>query len=345
MITELFWGEYMNIRDIAKLAGVAVSTVSRVMNNHQDVGAETRERILRVMEETGYVPNSNARNLKRTSSAAIGVMIKGRDNPFFLRMIEAIENEITNRSYSMILHYNHDSANDIEAAIELIKEKRLEGLICLGGNFNHIDDSYLLDLNTPLVLASTDLDEFASFNGFSSVGVANEKAAYMAVDHLLGLGHRQIGLITSDESETCTGMLRHKGYQQALKDHGLLENPDFIGSGQYTFESGYRVAGELLDRQLGLTALFIISDIMAIGAMRAIHERGLRIPQDIAVVGFDGLEYAAFCHPTLTTVQQPIEEIGMKSAELLFALIDKKTAHQHLILDTALIIRQSTVSS
>ncbi len=332
----------MNIRDIARIAGVAVSTVSRVMNNHQDVGPETRERILKVMEETGYVPNSNARNLKRTSSASIGVMIKGRYNPFFLRMIEAIENEITNRHYSMILHYNHDSANDIEAAVELIKEKRLEGLICLGGNFNQIDDSYLLDLKTPLVLASTDLEEASAYKDFSSVGVGNEKAAFGAVSHLLELGHKQIAMITSDETDICIGTLRKKGYFKALKAYGIPENNALVGSGLYTFDSGYVVAQEILNRCPDVTAFFAISDIMAIGAMRAIHEKGLRIPEDIAVVGFDGLDYAAFCHPTLTTVQQPVEEIGVKSAEILFALIDKKAENQHLILETELIVRNST---
>lgn len=332
----------MNIRDIARIAGVAVSTVSRVMNNHQDVGPETRERILKVMEETGYIPNSNARNLKRTSSASVGVMIKGRYNPFFLRMIEAIENEITNRNYSMILHYNHDSANDIEAAVELIKEKRLEGLICLGGNFNQIDDSYLLNLKTPLVLASSDLEGSTAYNDFSSVGIANEAAAYGAIKHLIDRGHRKIGLISSDETDICIGTLRKKGYLKALQDNGIEEDPGLIESGQYTFESGYQVAQEILNRRPDLTAFFVISDIMAIGAMRAIHERGLRIPEDISVVGFDGLDYAAYCHPTLTTIQQPIEEIGIKSAELLFSLIDKKSENQHLILETELIERNST---
>lgn len=330
-----------NIKDIAEIAGVAISTVSRVINNHPDVSEETRKKVMEIIEETNYIPNNSARNLKRSHSTDIGVLVKGIYNPFFARIVQSIEEEVASRGYTMILHYNNDHANDIEAAIEFVKEKKLKGLICLGGNFSSLHEAQLEDLDTPLVLASTDLEEERKKPFFSSVTIENEKAAYEAVDYLCRLGHKKIGIITTGEEDQCVGNLRLRGFRNAIAHHGISYDETYKEIGEYTFESGFDALNRLVDRVGDLTAVFVTSDIMAIGAAKAILNRGLRIPEDISVMGFDGIDYAKFFHPSLTTVNQPGEYMGKKSAEILFDIIMKNKAHQHIVLKTELLISDS----
>lgn len=333
----------VNIKDIAQMAGVGVSTVSRVLNNHPDVKEETKEKILSIIQEHNYIPNNSARNLKRSDSKNIGVLVKGIYNPFFSKIIQSIEEKIDAEGYSVIIHYNDDNANDIEEAIELIKEKKLKGLICLGGDFNNIDEEQLMDLGTPIVLSSTDVMENVNKEIFSSVIIENEKAAFDAVDHLCSLGHRRIGMIATGEEDRCIGTLRVKGYRKALEANKIQYNEELLEIGEYTFLSGFAAMNRLLDKQTDITAVFAISDIMAIGAAKAILSRGLRIPEDISIIGFDGIEFSEFFHPSITTVKQPGEEMGYKSVEILFDLIKKKKKHQHIVLETELLKRESCV--
>jgi LacI family transcriptional regulator len=331
----------LNIKDIAKIAGVGVATVSRVLNNHTDVKEETRHMVLEIMEQYNYIPNNSARNLKRSTSNNIGVLVKGIHNPFFSKMIKSIEEEIDREGYSMILHYNESNNNDIDAAVELIKEKKLKGLICLGGDFEDLDKQELVNLKTPIVLASTYIIEKANKALFSSVIIENEKAAFKAVDYIASLGHKKIGIITTGEEDRTIGKLRFEGYKKALKGNDIEYNERFVEIGEYTFESGFEAMNKLLKKQLGITAVFATTDIMAIGASKAILSNGLKIPEDISVVGFDGIDYSMYFHPSITTVVQPVEEMGKKSIDLLFDLLKNKKEHQHIILETELQERES----
>lgn len=331
----------LSIKDIAEIAGVGVSTVSRVINNHPDVGDKTRKKVLQIIEEYNYIPNNSARNLKRSSTNNIGILVKGIHNPFFSQMIKALEEEINKKDYSMILHYNEKNSNDIEVAIELIKEKKLKGLICLGGDFDDLENNQLLNLKTPMVLTSVNIIEEVDKDAFSSITIENEIAAFKAVDYLCKLGHEKIGIISTGEGDKNVGKLRLRGYKKALVANGIEKRDEFISFAHYTFESGYNAMNELLDRNLGLTAVFVTSDIMAIGASKAILSRGLKIPEDISIVGFDGIEYSKYFHPSITTIKQPIEEMGRKSAEILFDLIEKKKEQQHVVFKTKLLERES----
>lgn len=333
----------LNIKDIARIAGVGVSTVSRVLNNHPDVKDETRQKILEVMNNYSYVPNNSARNLKRNTSNNIGVLVKGIHNPFFSKMIKSIEEEIDKEGYSMILHYNESNNNDIEAAIELIKEKKLKGLICLGGDFENLDKQELINLKTPIVLASTYVIEKANKTLFSSVIIENKEAAYKAVDYIASLGHKKIGIITTGEEDRTIGKLRFEGYKKALEKNSIEFNENFVEIGEYTFESGFAAMNKLLDKKIDLTAVFVTTDIMAIGASKAILARGLKIPGDISIVGFDGIDYSLYFHPSLTTVVQPVEEMGKKSIDLLFDILKNKKSHQHIVLETQLEERESCI--
>jgi LacI family transcriptional regulator len=333
----------LNIKDIAKIAGVGVSTVSRVINNHPDVKAQTREKVLQIVEEYNYIPNNSARNLKRSDSKNIGVLVKGIHNPFFSKIVQSIEQRIDEEGYSLILHYSTGdcNSNDIEAAIELVKEKKLKGLICLGGDFDDLNESQLIDLEVPIVLSSTSIFENANKENFSSVIIANEQSAFEAVKYLCELGHEKIGIISTGSEDRSIGKLRFQGYKKALAKKQIEYNEEFLEIGEYTFESAFNAMNRLLDKDLGLTAVFVTSDIMAIGASKAILSRGLSIPHDISVMGFDGIEYAEFFHPSITTVKQPGQWMGEKSVEILFNLIKKKGKHQHIVLETELLERES----
>lgn len=331
----------LNIKDIAKIAGVGVSTVSRVINNHPDVKDKTRDKVLNIIEEYHYIPNNSARNLKRTDSKNIGVLVKGIFNPFFAKLVQFIEEKIDEEGYSAILHYNDDNTNDIEVAVELIKEKKLRGLICLGGDFTNLDESQLVDLDTPIVLSSTDVIENTNKNLFSSVIIENEKASFDAVEYLCRLGHKKIGIIVTGQEDRCIGKLRFEGYRRALLKYGIEYNENYSEIGEYTFKSGFNAMNRLLDKDIDLTAVFITSDIMAIGAAKAILARGLKIPDDISIVGFDGIDYAEYFHPSISTIKQPDEGLGKKSAEILFDLIKRKKDHEHIVLKTELLERES----
>lgn len=331
----------LNIKDIAKIAEVGVTTVSRVLNNHSDVKEETRQKILEIMDQYNYIPNNSARNLKRNTSNNIGLLVKGIHNPFFSKMIKSIEEEIDKEGCSMILHYNEDNSNDIDVAVELIKEKKLKGLICLGGDFENLDKQELVNLKTPIVLASTYVIEKANKDLFSSVIIENEKAAFKAVNYIASLGHKKIGIITTGEEDRSIGKLRFEGYKRALKKNNIEYNHEFVEIGEYTFESGFNAMNKFLKKQLEITAVFVTTDIMAIGASKSILSNGLKIPEDISVVGFDGIDYSLYFHPSLTTVVQPIEEMGKKSIDVLFDLLKNKKNHQHIILETQLQERES----
>ncbi len=331
----------LNIKDIAKLAGVGVSTVSRVINQHTDVKEETRKHVLEVIETYNFIPNNSARNLKRSESMDVGILIKGMYNPFFAKMIQNIEKRLSYAGYSAIIHYNIDDTKDIDAAYEFIMEKKLKGIICLGGDFDQLTNTEIERLRVPFILTSTEFPLTLDKRIFSSVNIDNEKAAFKAVDYLFGIGHRKIGLITTGADDKSVGTIRTEGYIKALVANELGKMDNYFDVGAYTFETGYLAMKRLLDKANDLTAVFAISDVMAIGAAKAIHESGRRIPEDISLVGFDDIDYAAYFSPALTTVHQPVDEIADSTADLMISILDDDGVHKHIVFDTELIMRQS----
>lgn len=331
----------MTIKDIARLAGVAVSTVSRVLNDHPDVSEATRLHVLGVIEAHNYIPNNSARNLKRMNAPVIGILIKGRDNPFFSQVIEAIEDVTAKAGYSPIIHYHQTEGHDADVAIELIKEKRLKGLVCLGGDFTLEASRALTHLNVPVVLTSTDWNGSEGEGHLSTVSIRNEVAAYEAVTYLIGRGHRRIGLIATSEEDTSIGRLRLLGYKRALATHGILFDPYLVRDADYSLASGYESARSLLTLNDRPTALFAISDMMAIGAGKAVTDMGLSIPHDVSLMGFDGLEIGNYMTPPLTTMVQPVYEMGRASAEVLLDMISHKITSKHVVLETQMLIRGS----
>jgi LacI family transcriptional regulator len=332
----------VNIKDIAKLSGVGISTVSRVLNNHSDVKKETREKVLQVIKEYNYIPNNSARNLKRAASKNIGVLVKGIYNPFFSKVVRAIEEEIARHDYSMILHYNaKDADNDGDMALQLIKEKKLSGLICLGGDYENLDPLQIKALETPMVLCSTMVAYSGDQNTFSSVNIDDSVAAELAVTEIIKSGHKRIGMIKLRDDDFSVCQYRMNGYKNALDKEGIEFDPDYVEIGDYTFETGYNAMQKLLDKKLPLTAVFVSTDLMAIGAARAAMERDIKVPEDLSIVGFDGIEFAEYFMPSITTIRQPVEEMGKKSVEILFDVLCNEGNHQHIIFDTEFLRRES----
>lgn len=332
----------MNIRDIARMAGVGVSTVSRVLNNHQDVKESTREKVLKVIKESNYVPNNSARILKQNNTNNIGVLVKGVFNPLFSEMTSVIGGIINSSKYTMILEQNDYSLGDDVGAIQaFIKEKRLQGVICLGGNFETVNRERMQSLDAPVVLTSVNTLFGKEDDGYSSVGIDNVEAAYIATNYLIELGHKNIAVMIGEENDLGISWSRLKGYKKSIEENGLIFDTANILVGDYNSTKAYSVAKDLIRERKDITAIFSISDVMAIGVAKAIVDEGLKIGDDISLIGFDGMDASEFYNPGITTVKQPRIEMAETSANLLLGLLNGELKNQHLILNTELIKRES----
>ena len=340
-------GSEVTIRDIARICGVGVSTVSRAINNHPDINQETKKTIMETIQQYGYIPNNSARNLKRTDAKSIAILVKGLTNPFFSRMIRVIGDEIDKRKYSMVLRHVEYNEDEVDVALELIKEKRLRGIIFLGGYFYHSEDK-LSKISIPFILATAGcIPENMNRKMYSSLTVDDEKEGYRITDYLIKQGHKKIAILAGEVENISVGQLRLQGYKRALQEHGLLLDEELICPMRddieyYSMENGYAVTSSLLEKRLDFTALFAISDVVAVGACRALIDAGKRVPQDVAVAGYDGIDIGSYYSPSITTIKQPVDEIAQKSIYLLFDLISRKKENQHHVFEGQLIIREST---
>lgn len=323
----------INIKDIAKAAGVGVSTVSRVLNDQPDVKASTKEKVLKVIEELNYVPNNSARNLKRTKTNHIGIFIVGEYSNFFSKIVEAIESEISNEKYALVLHFHKENGRILENAVEFALEKRLVGLIILGGSMLSTDAGYLDQLDIPVVLGSTVLNQDIPKDKYNSVTIDNYSATYAGLEKLIDSGHKKIGMISTDDGKDNVADKRFQAYTKILKDHALIFEDTLVVMGDYSIQSGYEAMEKLLDKDI--TAVFAISDLMAIGAMKRIIESGKSVPKDISVLGFDGLEISKYMNPSLSTIEQPYKQMGMNIAEVLIEQLTSEESSKHIILETS----------
>lgn len=332
----------MNIKDIAKLAQVGVSTVSRVLNNHTDVKESTREKILEIIRESNYIPNNSARILKQHNTKNIGILVKGVFNPFFSQITNVIGKIINENGYTMIMRQNdYNIYQDVDTLIAFVKEKRLQGVICLGGNFTEITDDCFKEINVPIVLTSVNTISKQGEIYYSSIGIDNIKGAYDATTYLINKGHKNIALILGDANDMGVSLWRLEGYKKALDERGIDKENDLILIGQYSSKGAYVATLELLKKRKDITAVFALSDIMAVGAAKAILDSGLKIPEDVSIVGFDGMDESEFYNPSITTVKQPEKLMAEMSINLLMSLIKGETENKHVLLETKLIERDS----
>lgn len=340
----------MTIKDIAKRCGVGASTVSRAINDHPNINPATKEMVMAVIRETGFVPNNSARNLKRTEANCIAVLIKGITNPFFSQVIRIIEEYIKDQHFTMVMQHVESYESELDVALKLVKEKRLRGIIFLGGDYVH-DEKKLSMLNVPFVFSTigTVAEETGSKN-YSNVSVDDRAESRKMTEYLIGLGHRRIAFITENSQGESIGRLRLLGYLDALKEHGIETDQGLIREitdeyDPYSVENGYRMTKELLASGETFTAVYAIADTLAVGACRALFEAGKRVPEDVSVAGFDGIPLGEYLVPKLTTIRQPVEAMADRTVKLLFEILNGKKEHEHLIFPAVLQARESTAQA
>ncbi|MDO5345348.1 MAG: LacI family DNA-binding transcriptional regulator [Lachnospiraceae bacterium] len=338
--------EQITIKEVAKLCGVGVSTVSRAINNHPDINEETKQKILDTIKKYNYVPNNSARNLKRSDSKTIAVLIKGISNPFFGSMIQVLEGEVKKKKYSFVLQHVEEDEDEVEVAIQLEKEKRLKGIVFLGGMYSHKEEK-LRQLTVPYVISTVNMQFPEDARQCASVSIDDEKESYRMVDYLCRCGHKKIVILTAGKEDVSIGKCRLAGYRKALEAHGIPYDESLVistrkDSKTYSIENGYKMTEELLKEGKEFSCIYAISDTMAVGACKAIFDAGKRIPEDYSVAGFDGLEMAAYYQPSITTIRQPREEMAAEAIRILFDLIKKKKVETKQIFEAALLEGEST---
>ena len=321
----------MTIKDIARECGVGISTVSRVLNNRPDVSEEVRKKVLAAVESTGYIPNNSARDLVRSRSDTIGVVVRGTGNLFFADMLKTISREIESSSFDMVLRFIDTNDDEVKAGAILEREKKLRGLLFLGGRFNYTPAEMSL-IGVPYVCCSY-TNSFGSLPeaDFSSVSIDDFKTAYDAVSVLISAGHRQIAAFFDDCNDHSVSELRYEGYLAALKDHGIEVSPSLVvQTGSFEMEDAYKGMEALLLSGVPFTAAFVDSDMMAIAAVKALRSNGRKVPDDCSVIAIDGLKLSEYMSPTLTTMTQPGEEIGRESVRILARMISDPSYFRHL---------------
>ena len=306
----------MTIKDLANQTGYSIGTVSRVLNNQPHVSDRAREVILRAAAECGFQLNSNAKQLKQQHGTSILVICKGDNNELFDTLLVAIQARIAGTRYPLIVDYIDESENEVRRGVHLVQEKKPLGILFLGGNREHfLEDFHPIDV--PCVLVTSDASGLP-FPNLSSVTADDTQAARMAVNRLIQAGHRNIAVIGGHRSYSEMTRLRYQGCLEAFRENGLNFSEEYnYETARFTYEDGYRAAQALLTRNPKVTALFAMSDVMAIGAIRGLRDAGRRVPEDVSVIGFDGLAIGAYTVPRLATVLQDVDALAQRSLELL----------------------------
>ncbi len=318
-------------------AGVSAKTVSRVVNTDPHVSPATRARVQEVVARLGYRPNPLARGLATRKTRSIGLVIADISNPFFPEVVRGVEDEATPRGYHVILLDTDEDRSKEVRSIEFLLTEHVDGLIVCG---SRAPRSILLDVarRLPLVLINRTLPGQIAW----TVMTDNYVGGRQATSHLLSLGHRRIGYLGGPGFSQASRDRLH-GYRAALKHYGLPYDPQLIAIGRPDISGGGDVAARLIGLHEPPTALFSYDDLMAIGAVEEITRRGLRVPEDAAVVGFDDIELAKFATPPLTTISQPKYRLGREATRLLLALLSEEHApwRRTLVLAPTLIVRTS----
>lgn len=330
----------VTIKDLAAKTGYAVGTVSRALNNHPNVSERARQVILAAAAESGFQLNINAKQLKQHHSTSILVVVKGIGNELFGEMVEAIQNLIARTRYQLVVDYMDEDADEVLRALQLCREKKPLGILFLGGNNENFVRSFG-EIDIPCVLVTNDASMLA-FGNLSSVSTDDRDAARRAIDTLIGLGHSRIAVIGGDRTASDTSRLRYEGCLQSFAEHGIVFDPrqDYQGV-RYSYRDGYQATRMLLENGLPYTAIFAIADVMAIGAIRALRDNGLRVPEDVSVMGLDGLPLGSFLVPQLATVQQSVTLLAKRSVEILLSCIEECAAACHETVPFEVLARES----
>lgn len=333
------------IKEVAERAHVSVATVSRVLNNSGFVSEELRERVMEATHELNYRPSRVAKSLRHQKTYTIGVLVPQLDLPFFSRLTLAVQQTLANSEYYTLVASSMEDAEQEDAYIEMMIGQRVDGVILVPTGHSLSNIGRLVEADVPTVIVDRDVDGYPQIE---RILCDNETGAYDAVCHLLKQGHREIGLVGGPDYSVPI-QDRVSGYEQALKEWGLEKRPDlFILENLPAFDMGYAGAMRLFALEQRPTAIFALGDITAVGVLHAAREMGIKLPQDISLVGFDDIPLAAYCLPPLTTVSQPVWDMGKAAALSLLEHIahkdEREMTIQREILSAELITRESTAA-
>jgi len=328
---------------VARLAGVSHTTVSRVLNKHDNVKPRTRSRVLKVIKELGYSPHSSARSLSSGKTHSIGLLVffnlEEFPSEFLPPILAGLTTYLNQFGYSVMLLFDQVAGSKDQVPPEWMAKSRIDGLILLSVETEAAIAYKVAKASVPVVVVNQKVTEIPA----SYVAADDEGGAYAATSHLLELGHEKIAFI-GGSPQFSTSKEREVGYKRALREKWIEPNPNLVKIGYYNKRQGYSAMKELLNERSDLTAVFAANDLMAVGAMTAIKEMGLSIPADISVVGFDDQLFAAEVEPALTTVKKPRSQMGSESARVILEMIGAGGEAKviQLTLSTQLVVRQST---
>lgn len=327
------------IKDVASLAGVSIATVSRILNNQPGYSEETKEKVLKVIEEIGYHPDGVARGLVSKRTNTVAVLLPEFTSSFSLKILQGIEEGTHEQDYSMIVCNTGALASRTLDYIDVLREKKVDGIIYTSAFLAADYYEALKSLQVPIILLSSISEEFS----VPYVKVDDEKAAYDATSFLIKKGHQKIAMIGGSKLDQLAGLPRYRGYEKALRERGLQVDERLMVEGDFSFHSGKSAMKKLLQFKDSFTAIFAASDDMALGAISVAYENDLKIPHDFSIIGYDDSHIAEMSIPPLTTVAQPLLEMGKAATEQLIQMIQKeKFSAKNLIMDHK-IIRRKTV--
>jgi DNA-binding LacI/PurR family transcriptional regulator len=331
----------LTIEDIARLAGVSRSTVSRVINGQPSVRPAVRDRVQAVIAEHRYTPQAAARQLVTQRTRTIGLILPDSayqmfGNPIFAQMGQGVSQVCAQKGY-VSMQFMGQRDMEEQTLYNVLRSRPFDGVVLISGEYEDPRPAFLRHAGIPYVRIGRD----PNHDDLKYVDIDNIAAARSAVEHLIKLGHRRIAMIKGMARDTCSAD-RYEGYKQALREAGIPLDEQLVGDGDWTAACGYAFTQRFLQLDSPPTAIFSSNDMMAAGVVRAAHERGLTVPNDLALVGFDDLDQTTMIFPELTTVRQPCVEMGQRAAEILIDQLENENEEPvHLILPTTLVIRAS----
>ena len=327
------------IKDIAQKAGVSVTTVSRVLNKRPDVNQATREKVERVMEECHFVGNANARGLKQTDSENVAIILRGRENPFLNSLAEAVLLYTHDHEASFLVEYVDETADEFQTAVRLHHEKRVTGCIFLGGRID--ERAHVLEgIDMPMVFATISAEK-ANLPRAGSVFIDNRMMGRLAMQTLIDAGHTKIAIFGGARQSDDGFGQRYQGAMEALEKAGIPFDGERYVDTRFSLRGAYDTARGFFAMKPDTTAVFAMSDTVAMGVIRALSDIGRRVPQDVSVVGYDGIEMGKYFLPRLTTVEQPINDIARECVAMLMGMLEKGEEPRHVVVPASLIERES----
>ena len=329
--------KYITLKMVAERAEVSVNTASRAINNKPDINEETKKRVLQIAKELGYIRNAAAVALRTKKTRTIGVVIADNSNPFYAEVLNGIEVAAREKNHHIILTNTQRDYKKEEEAINLLLAKRVDGLLIAPVQDRDDDIKKLVEANIPFVIVGRD------FENIEVDAVYNDevKGGFLATEYLIKKGHKRIALIDGFLYKS-PAKGRLEGYKKALNKYRIPLDESLISVGDINLEDGYERTRQMLGENLDFTAIFAYNDMMAFGAMQAIKEKGLRIPEDIGLAGYDDISFSSLMDPALTTIRVNKQELGIESVKLLLSRIsgNRKIA-QKIMLDVDIIVRKT----